>query len=240
MGTNRNLIIGSKEWEDYMTAPDNVGVVEKAKFYIARCTPRIGGFMASGALMRFIRDCVVIIEGPAKDPDFTLGRSKRNSAEALAIELACVRGPRCPENLVGSTYLVVRLESLFREISGLLSSWDGSWKSPNDRAIALQRSDTFAKKRGAKERLSDVLIAYELAVSRDNQSDPRAEHLRDLESKIASETARGVTQNLGQRIAQMRHSVAHGNPIGADSEGRFYSLLVIMLTFADPNWSPPT
>jgi hypothetical protein len=91
-----------------------------------------------------------------------------------------------------------------------------------------------------RKQLSNVEIAYELAVSEHNQSDPRAEHLRDLEVKIASETGAAVTQNIGQRIAQLRHSVAHGNPIGADSEGRFYSLLVIMLTFGDPNWSPPT
>jgi hypothetical protein len=241
-GMNKNWVIPSKEWEDHLTAPDSLDVVEKAKFYIARCTPRIGAFMGTGAVMRFIRDCVVILEGPARNPDPNPGRSNRNSAEALAIELACsVWGPRCPENLVGSTYLVVILESFLREISGLLSSWDGSWKSPNDRNIAAQRSATLAKmpKHRFKKQLSNVEITYELAVSKHNQSDPRAEHLRDLEVKIASETGGAVTQNIGQRIAQLRHSVAHGNPIGADSEGRFYSLLVIMLTFGDPNWSPP-
>jgi hypothetical protein len=135
---------------------------------------------------------------------------------------------------------VVLLESFLREISGLLS-WDGSWKSPNDRLIAGQRSATLSETPGrAKKRLSDVETTYELAVSRENQSDPRAEHLRDLEAKIASETESAPHQNLGQRIAQFRHRAAHGNPIGVDSEGRFYSLLVIMLTFGDPNWSPPT
>jgi hypothetical protein len=179
------------------------------------------------------------IEGPARPPDPISGRPIRNSAEALAIELACMGSLRDPESIVGSTYLVVLLESFLREISGLLN-WDGTWKSPNDRMIAAQRSPALAKNGGkAKERLSDVEIAYELAASEDNQSDTRAEHLRDLEAKIASETGGAISQNLGQRIAQLRHRVAHGNPIGADSECRFYSLLVIMLTFGDPNWSPP-
>jgi hypothetical protein len=233
--------MGSKEWEDHFTAPVVLNEVEKAKFYIARCAPSIGAFIATGGVKRFIRDCAVIIEGPAKAPDHISGQPPRNSAEVLAIELACIGGLRSPESLVGSTYLVVLLESFFRDISGLLSGWDGSWKSPNDRIIAGQRSPALARNPGrARTRLSDVEIAYELATSKDNRSDPRAEHLRDLESKIASETRGAVTQNLGQRIAQLRHSVAHGNPTGADSEGRFYSLLVIMLTFGDPNWSPPT
>jgi hypothetical protein len=210
------------------------------KFYISRRTPYIGGFMGTGAVMRFIEDCVVIIEGPAKDPRVTFGGSTRNSAEALAIDLACTGGLRSPESLVGSAYLVLLLESFFREISGLLNSWDGSWKSPKDRIIAGRRSAILGQSPGrAKSRLSDVEIAYELAISMDNQSDPRSEHLRDLEAKIKIEDESVVNQDLGQRIAQRRHSVAHGNPIGADSEGRFYSLLVIMLTFADPNWSPP-
>jgi hypothetical protein len=237
---NNDLIIGSEEWFDHFTAPENLDVVEKAKFYIARSTPYIGAFMGTGAVQRFIHDCAVIMEGPAKAPDHISGRPPRNSAEVLAIQLACTGGLRSPESLVGSTYLVVLLESFFREISGLLNGWDGSWKSPNDRIIGGQRSAALARNPGrARTRLSDVEIAYELAVAKDNQSDPRAEHLRDLESKIASETPAPVTQNPGQRIAQSRHSVAHGNPIGADSEGRFYSLLVIMLTFGDPKWSPP-
>jgi len=239
---NKNLIMGSKECDDHFTAPDGLNEVEKAKFYIARCTPYIGAFMGSGAVMRFIRDCAVIVEGPVKAPDHMAGKPLRNSAEALAIELACVGGLRDPESIVGSTYLVVLLESFLRDISGLLD-WEGVWKSPDDRIIAAQRSPTFAaalaKNPGrAKKRLSDVEITYELAASKDNQSDPRAEHLRDLEAKIANETGGAVTQNLGERIAQLRHRVAHGNPIGADSESRFYSLLVIMLTFGDPNWSP--
>jgi hypothetical protein len=66
----------------------------------------------------------------------------------------------------------VLLESFFREISGLLSSWDGSWKSPNDRIVAGRRSTALGRDPGrAKKRLNDVEIAYELAVSIDNRSD---------------------------------------------------------------------
>jgi hypothetical protein len=237
---NNNLIMGSKEWFDHFTAPNSLNVVEKAKFYIAKSTPYIGAFMGTGAVQRFVHDCAVIIEGPAKAPDPISGKPIRNSAEAVAIELACFpHSLRDPECIVGATYLVVLLESFFREISGLLN-WDGFWKSPNDRLIAGQRSAALAANPNrARNRLSDVEITYEIAASKGNQSDPRAEHLRDLEARIASETGGAVTQNLGQRIAQLRHRVAHGNPIGVESDAYFYSLLVIMLTFGDPNWSPP-
>lgn len=237
-----NLALFSKEWFDHYTAPSNLSVVDKAKFYIARSTPYIGAATTTGAAQRFIHDCAVILEGPAKGhPNPISGRPMRNSAEAFAIELACfphmLRDPQC---IVGSTYLAVVLESFFREISGLLNSWDGSWKSPNDRIIAGQRSDRLRNPGRAPDRLSHLEIAYELAISPDNQSDPRAEHLRDLEIKIKIETSGAVTQNIGQRIAQLRNSAAHGNPIGVESEAYFYSLLVIMLTFGDPKWSPPT
>jgi hypothetical protein len=95
-----------------------------------------------------------------------------------------------------------------------LSSWDGSWKSPNDRIVAGRRSTALGRDPGrAKKRLNDVEIAYELAVSIDNRSDPRAEHRRDLDAKIKAETNGAVTQSVGQRIAYFRNSVAHGDPI---------------------------
>jgi hypothetical protein len=81
----KNFRIPSKEFEEYMTAPENLSVVEKAKFYITRCTPGIGAFTFTGPANRFIRKCVAIIEGPAKDSALSLGRSERNSAEALAM-----------------------------------------------------------------------------------------------------------------------------------------------------------
>jgi hypothetical protein len=51
-----------------------------------------------------------------------------------------------------------------------------------------------------------------------------------LEAKIHAETNDAVNQSLGQRIAQLRHSVAHGNPVGADSEVSFSKLFGVFLS----------
>ncbi len=235
------LTISSEEWLRHHTAPEGLSEIEKAKFYIARCTPHIGSFAGTDAVVRFIHDCAMIIEGPPLPPDPFWGRPMRKSSVAFAMQLAGQPFQlQSPETEVGATFLVVLIESFLREISGLLN-WDGTWKSPNDRVLAGQRSSTLSKDPGrARYRLSDVEITYELAVATQNQSDPRADHLRDLEAKIKSEAPQPPNQNLGQRIAQLRHRVAHGTPVGADSEGRFYCLLVIILIFGAPNWTPPT
>jgi len=69
------------------------------------------------------------------------------------------------------------------------------------------------------ERCSDVAITYELAIR--NSKDFRAEHLLDLDRRIAAETNSPISYNIGRRIAFFRHRAAHGNSIAVESDGNF-------------------
>ena len=80
-----------------------------------------------------------------------------------------------------------------------------------------------------------MAITYELAIQ--NSKDPRAEHLLDLDRRIAAETGNTNPYNIGRRISLLRHRAAPGNSIGVESDGIFYSFLVIVLVMSDPSWS---
>jgi len=60
-------------------------------------------------------------------------------------------------------------------------------------------------------------------------------HLRELDAKIAAETKDPSTFNIGRRIAYLRHRAAHGHSIGVESDGLFYSLLMIVLILSGPS-----
>src|SRR5215468_2005813 len=103
--------------------------VERAKFYIARCTPWCGAFRGTSLVHRFIDECANEINGPLLvDPIFP-GDSKMRSPIAIAMKMiAPYHMLRSPEAQVGATFLVVTLENCFRQISGLLD-WEGKWMS---------------------------------------------------------------------------------------------------------------
>lgn len=123
-----------------------------------------------------------------------------------------------------------------RRISGLLDDWDGKWIPPGgcERALAILPERYKRKLKNRPERCNDVAITYELAIQ--NSKDPRAEHLQGLDRRIA-ETGDTNPYNIGRRISLLWHRAAHGNSIGVESDGIFYSLLMIVLVMTDPSWS---
>jgi hypothetical protein len=140
--------------------------------------------------------------------------------------------PGSPERQIAATYLLVMFEGHLRQISGLLD-WEGKWIPPDGYQRALAILPDNARLRNRPERCSDIAITDELAIR--NSKDPRAGRLLDLDRRIADEIG-DPTYNIGQRIAFLRHQAAHGNTIAVESDGIFYSLLMIVLIMSDPSW----
>jgi hypothetical protein len=232
------MIIPSPEYWEYMSPPPGATKVEQAKFYIVRCTPRCGAFGGTGQVFQFIDQCANEINGPLIKEPIIPGESGMSSPIAVAMKMIARNHTlRSPEGQVAATYLVVTLESYLRRISGLLNDWDGKWIPPDgwERAVAILPERYKRKLNNRPERCNDVAITYELAIR--NSKDPRAEHLLDLDRRIAADTGDINPYNIGRRISLLRHRAAHGNSIGVESDGIFYSLLLIVLVMTDPSWS---
>jgi hypothetical protein len=221
------------DWCEKYNAPAGLSLIEQAKFYIVRSVPRIGSFQGTGEPIQLMRKCADLIRNIKGAP-----KSSRTEEEPVAIALSMIADAPFPASLsasaeIAAVYLAVSFENRLRTISGVLK-FDGEWEpGAQDRITKMFPND----KRFKRDRISSVAAAYDLAIL--NGKDPRAEHLRDLDKRIAAELPSESDRNLGQRLEYQRHDTAHGITWGTGSEAYFYGLLMIVLTLSDPGWPSP-
>jgi hypothetical protein len=215
------------DWSEKYNAPAGLSLIEQAKFYIVRSVPQIGSFQGTGAPIQLMRHCANLIRNTKGAPNPS--RCNENPVALALSMIADVPFPAMESAVaeIAATYLAVSFESRLRTISGVLK-FNGNWEpGAKERIMKLFPDD----KRFDKDRISSVAAAYDLAILNDN--DPRVQHLRDLDKRIAAELHSEPYRNLGQRLKYLRDHTAHGNTWGTGAEAYFYGLLMIVLTLSD-------
>ena len=217
------------DWYEKYNAPAGLSLLDQAKFYIVRSAFRKGSFQGTFAPMQLIRHCADVIRDTRGAPN-----PSRCNENPVALALSMIANAPSPMDSaaaeIAATYLSVSFESRLRAISGVLR-FNGEWEPGAKERIMKKFPDD---ERFNKKWINKVSVAYDLAIR--NDKDPRAEHLRDLDKRIAAEVQSEPYCNLGQRIEDLRDPTAHGNTWGTGSEAYFYGLLMIVLTLSDPAW----
>ena len=217
------------DWCEKYNAPSGLSLIEQAKFYIVRSAPRIRSFGGTFAAMHLMRACADVIRTTKGAPN-----PSRCMENPVALALSMIGNEFSPMSSesaeIAGTYLAVSFESRLRTISGVLK-FNREWEEGSQAQVKKRFPDD---KRFRKDQINSVAAAYDLAIL--NENDLRAEHLRDLDKRIAAELPSNQFGNLGERIEHLRHDIAHGNTWVTGCEAYFYGLLMIVLTLSDPDW----
>jgi hypothetical protein len=205
--------------------PKDGSLLELAKFYLVACCPKAGAYSLPDGLINLVSDAADLMTS-TPDKDIFLGRQK--PPVALAMKEAITPELDRPQRAIAAfLFLATQFEFYFRILSGMLN-FDGSWKSPGDRAKAesFLPDDDRVRRRGT----SSVEVAYKLTVL--NNADPRAALLEGLDRAIRSRFQSILYDDFGGRIAYVRNRGVHGEWGDVSVEGVFYATLTAILYFA--------
>jgi hypothetical protein len=168
------------DWCEKYNAPAGLSLIDQAKFYIVRSAARIGSFGGTFAAMHLMRECADRIRNTSGAPN-----PSRCNENPVVLALSMIVNDRSPMDSpaaeIAATYLAVSFESRLRAISGVLK-FNGEWEDGAKERVKKKLPDD---KRFKKDQINSVGAAYDLAIL--NENDPRAEHLRDLDRRIAVE-----------------------------------------------------
>jgi hypothetical protein len=205
-------------------SPKDGSLLELAKFYLVACCRKAGAYSLPDGLISLVSDAADLMTSNP-DKDIFLGRQK--APVALAMKEAVMPELDRPQRAIAALYLATQFEFYFRILSGLLN-FDGSWKTPADRASAesFLPGDDGVRRHGT----SSVEVAYKLSVL--NNADPRAALLNGLDIAIRSRFQSTLYDNFGGRIAYVCNRGAHGEWGDVSAEGVFHATLTAILYFA--------
>jgi hypothetical protein len=201
--------------------------IEKAKFWIVEFCPSVGGYRGTLEPYPFLADYASVIE---KTPNSDLFFDRQKEHIAHAMRMIAGSSFTDPPSAVASVYLATRVEFFFRILAGVLN-FDGTWKEEKIRVLYKQKFVPSIRGR----RVNDVSVAFKIAIA--DPANQRTSHLRDLEQRIAakikSRHPNDPYLDIGDRIALLRHPVAHGTWGDLSCDAVFYGLLTVVILLSE-------